>query len=240
MLNAEYAGYKLTTYQSSDGPRAGVVVNDEVFDAAVLTRKATYATVASFLADWNTAEHALKNAAAVATKSRAARYPLAMTKLLLASSYLIFLCYLLLRRELRRSRSRDGGAGEPTTTLGSSCTKPKNLAFLESAWHDRRSWGGEKSLKLYKAIRLGNRTRCRHWANGQGCPAIKGPGLHSGNTIANDLSARDRFQRANVLGSSPFKYDWIKQKTFDGACPLGPWIVAASDIENPQELALKL
>ena len=32
--------YKLVTYQSAKGPRAGVVVDDKLFDAAALTRKA--------------------------------------------------------------------------------------------------------------------------------------------------------------------------------------------------------
>ena len=34
------AGYKLATYQTADGPRAGLVVDDKVFDAAKLTGKA--------------------------------------------------------------------------------------------------------------------------------------------------------------------------------------------------------
>jgi len=37
--------YKLATYQSADGPRAGLVVDDKVFDAAKLTGKAAYASV---------------------------------------------------------------------------------------------------------------------------------------------------------------------------------------------------
>ena len=38
-------GYKLATYQASDGARAGLVIDDKVFDAAKLTGKAAYATV---------------------------------------------------------------------------------------------------------------------------------------------------------------------------------------------------
>jgi len=34
MAGAKSAGYKLATYKSSDGPRAGVIVGNEVFDAA--------------------------------------------------------------------------------------------------------------------------------------------------------------------------------------------------------------
>jgi 2-keto-4-pentenoate hydratase/2-oxohepta-3-ene-1,7-dioic acid hydratase in catechol pathway len=38
----------------------------------------------------------------------------------------------------------------------------------------------------------------------------------------------------------PFHIDWIGQKCFDGACPLGPWIVPSDQIKNPHQLALKL
>jgi 2-keto-4-pentenoate hydratase/2-oxohepta-3-ene-1,7-dioic acid hydratase in catechol pathway len=62
----------------------------------------------------------------------------------------------------------------------------------------------------------------------------------AGYTAANDLSARDRGRRANISDTSPFKADWTKHKTFDGSCPLGPWIVPASDIGDPQNLGLKL
>ena len=44
----------------------------------------------------------------------------------------------------------------------------------------------------------------------------------------------------SISDSSPFKADWTKHKTFDGSCPLGPWIVPASDIGDPQSLGLKL
>jgi 2-keto-4-pentenoate hydratase/2-oxohepta-3-ene-1,7-dioic acid hydratase in catechol pathway len=62
----------------------------------------------------------------------------------------------------------------------------------------------------------------------------------AGYTIANDLSARDLGRRTNISDTSPFKADWTKHKTFDGSCPLGPWIVPARDIGDPQNLGLKL
>jgi 2-keto-4-pentenoate hydratase/2-oxohepta-3-ene-1,7-dioic acid hydratase in catechol pathway len=62
----------------------------------------------------------------------------------------------------------------------------------------------------------------------------------AGYTIANDLSARDHVKRPQVGDASPFKWDWVSQKCFDGACPLGPWIVPAADVGDPQALALKL
>ena len=62
----------------------------------------------------------------------------------------------------------------------------------------------------------------------------------AGYTIANDLSARDAMKRAKNPPASPFHYDWVSQKCFDGACPLGPWIVPAAEIPDPGNLGLKL
>jgi len=62
----------------------------------------------------------------------------------------------------------------------------------------------------------------------------------AGYTCANDLSARDLSKRAEASEKSPFHFDWTCQKSFDGACPLGPWIVPADDIPDPQDLFLKL
>src|SRR5262249_1154911 len=46
--------------------------------------------------------------------------------------------------------------------------------------------------------------------------------------------------RPHLPAGSPFKVDWLSQKCFDGSCPLGPWIVPASEISDPQTLGMKL
>lgn len=62
----------------------------------------------------------------------------------------------------------------------------------------------------------------------------------AGYTIANDLSARDRMRRSDQPDGSPFLWDWLGHKSFDGACPLGPWIVPAFAISDPQRLSIRL
>jgi 2-keto-4-pentenoate hydratase/2-oxohepta-3-ene-1,7-dioic acid hydratase in catechol pathway len=62
----------------------------------------------------------------------------------------------------------------------------------------------------------------------------------AGYTVANDLSARDFTKRPHVSDTSPFKYDWLSQKCFEDACPLGPWIVPAETIADPQKVGIKL
>jgi 2-keto-4-pentenoate hydratase/2-oxohepta-3-ene-1,7-dioic acid hydratase in catechol pathway len=53
-----------------------------------------------------------------------------------------------------------------------------------------------------------------------------------GYTVVNDLSARD------------LQFGWggqyFKGKSLDGFCPLGPWIVTADEIDDPQNLTLRL
>ena len=62
----------------------------------------------------------------------------------------------------------------------------------------------------------------------------------AGYTIANDLSARDLSRRAQVPPGSPFHFDWTAQKGFEGSCPLGPRLVPAAEIPDPQSLAIRL
>src|SRR3954447_27005803 len=55
-----------------------------------------------------------------------------------------------------------------------------------------------------------------------------------GYTCANDVSARD-WQREKRLGGGQF----ARGKSFDGFCPLGPCIVTADEVENPNDLRLR-
>jgi 2-keto-4-pentenoate hydratase/2-oxohepta-3-ene-1,7-dioic acid hydratase in catechol pathway len=78
---------------------------------------------------------------------------------------------------------------------------------------------------------------------GQRCsavPADRAYDVIAGYTIANDLSARENVGREGVASDSPFKWDWIGQKTFDGSCPLGPAITPHRFIGDPMNLGMKL
>jgi 2-keto-4-pentenoate hydratase/2-oxohepta-3-ene-1,7-dioic acid hydratase in catechol pathway len=62
----------------------------------------------------------------------------------------------------------------------------------------------------------------------------------AGYTVANDLSARDLFLRPPMPATSPFFADWLAHKSFDGSCPLGPWMVPARDVGDPMNLGIRL
>lgn len=60
-----------------------------------------------------------------------------------------------------------------------------------------------------------------------------------GYSIANDLSARD-YMRPQFPESSPFRFDWVGQKCFNDACPIGPFLTPSEYVESPEILAMKL
>ena len=244
MASAKRAGYKLATYQSSEGPRAGIIVGEEVFDAAGLTGKAAYATVIGILADWKTAASALKKAAAAAAaagaaKSRAKkRQPLAKTKLLApvrfpSAIYCAGANYADHAAEMAKREGRPPPPDPHTQGLKAwhflkapHAIADPGAAVKISGYANQVDWEVELAAVIGRLAK--------------DVPQDKALGYVAGYTIANDLSARDRGRRANVPDTSPFKHDWTKHKTFDGSCPLGPWIVPASDIGDPQKLWLKL
>src|ERR1700685_1370607 len=76
------SGYKLVTYASAKGPRAGLVVDGNVHDAPSLTGEPAYATVIDLLNDWDAASARCKAAAAQTKDSKAESLPLAQTILL--------------------------------------------------------------------------------------------------------------------------------------------------------------
>ena len=232
------AGYKLATYQTSDGPRAGLVIDDKVFDAAKLTGKAAYATVLGIINDWATAKGALKAAAAKAANGKVKGQPLAKTKLRapLLWPYTIYCAganYADHAAEMARRMNRplepdphiQGLKAWHFIKAAKSVADPGATVKI-SGVSDRVDWEVELAAVIGRPARNVSEDKALSYV--------------AGYTCANDLSARDRGHRANISETSPFKADWTKHKTFDGSCPLGPWIVPASDIGDPQNLGLKL
>jgi len=242
MAGGKRAGYKLATYRTSDGPRAGVIVGDDVFDAEKITGKAAYATVAGILADWKAAEGALKKAAAGAAKSagksRAKRTPLAKTKLLapLPHPPTIF-CAGANYADHAAAMARKHGMAEPADPHEQGL-KPWHFIKAAGTVADpgatiiAADYSKELDWEVELAAVIGR--PCKD------VPKEKALNYVAGYVVANDVSARDRGRRPGIEPTSFFKMDWSKHKSFDGSCPIGPWITPASDIADPQKLTLKL
>jgi 2-keto-4-pentenoate hydratase/2-oxohepta-3-ene-1,7-dioic acid hydratase in catechol pathway len=238
MAGGKRAGYKLATYRTSEGPRAGVIIGDEVFDAAKLTGKAAYATVAGILADWKAAEAALKKAVAGAGKSRAKRQPLAKTKLLAPVPFpLTIFCAGANYADHAAAMARKQGMPEPADPHEQGL---KPWHFIKAARTIAEPGATIKAADYSKELDWEIELAAVIGRPCKDVPKEKALRYVAGYMAANDFSARDRGRRPGIEATSFFKMDWSKHKSFDGSCPIGPWITPASDIADPQSLALKL
>lgn len=61
----------------------------------------------------------------------------------------------------------------------------------------------------------------------------------AGYLVANDISDRGAFIRPDAV-FPPFGFDWLAHKGQDGFCPLGPGLVPAWQVRDPQDLSIRL
>lgn len=232
------AHYKLATYATKDGPRAGLVVDDFVFDAAKLTANKSYATMLGILEDWRKAKGALKAAAEKAARTKKKDLPLAKAKLLAPVIYppAIYCAGANYTDHVKEMNRAHGRPDEPDPhTLGlkpwhflkasRTITHPGATVKI-SDYSKKMDW----EIELTAVIG----TKARHVSIEKALSHV------AGYTVAIDLSARDLGFREKVSPTSPFRADWVAHKSFQDSCPIGPWIVPASDIKDPQHLDLKL
>ena len=224
--------YRLVTYRDASGTRSGIVLGDNVHDVARLLQKPAYASVRGILDDWDAAVLLLTEAAG---ENHADAVSLSGLELLPPIVYpgAIYCAGANYRDHVDNMARRLNIAPEPDPhELGLS-----PWHFIKSSWcavgdgakvelaSDFLDWEAELAVVIGKIAR--------------NVPIEHVFEYVAGYTIGNDLSARDRIQRDAVHIASPFRYDWIGQKSFDGACPLGPWIVPATEIPDPQALTIR-
>lgn len=226
------ADYRLLTYRDASGPRSGIAFGDSVYDLATLLDEPAYATMRGLLDAWETAAPRLAEAR---PGDSAHAMPLASLDLLPPVMYpgAIYCAGANYRDHVDNMARRLNIAPDPD---------PHEIGvppwhFIKSSWC---AVGNKADVELDSnfldweaelAVVIGRLAR--------NVPLESAHDYIAGYTAANDLSARDRTQRSAMHISSPFRYDWIGQKNFDGACPIGPWIVPASEIADPQTLAIK-
>lgn len=234
--------YKLLTYRASaKEARTGMLVGEAVYDLARATATARYASMQSVLDDWRAAERKLRDAAKriESGASRMKGTAIGRVRLLapIANPGNIFCAGANYTDHVAEMARVMGKEPEPN---------PKSLGL--KPWHfiktSRSSVVGPGT-----DVKIPAHCKMMDWEvelvavigrTAKDVPVAKALDYVAGYTIANDLSARDAMRRPGMAETSPFHYDWIGQKCFDGACPLGPWITPARDIKNPNKLALKL
>jgi 2-keto-4-pentenoate hydratase/2-oxohepta-3-ene-1,7-dioic acid hydratase in catechol pathway len=231
------AKYKLVTYQSPEGSRAGLVVGETVFDVAAITGRSSYVTMLDVLRDWPSARDVLQSAADGAA-GKSGGFPLRGTKLLapVQTPAGIFCAGANFTDHMMEMAKVQNIAPEPDPhSVGLNpwhfikamhCLAPPDSTIKLPPYSKMVDWEAELTAVIGTPAR--------------NVPLARALDHVAGYTIANDLSARDLTKRPHVSDTSPFKFDWLGQKNFDDACPLGPWIVPAEDIPDPQNVALKL
>jgi 2-keto-4-pentenoate hydratase/2-oxohepta-3-ene-1,7-dioic acid hydratase in catechol pathway len=228
--------YKLLTYETDTGPRAGILVGDTVHDAEAASGNPKYRSVLAILNDWEAADPAFANIAPKGGSDKSGM-PLRETRLLAPILYpgQIWAAganYADHISEMSQSEFRAVDAkkigGRPWHFSKSS----RSAVIGQDSRRPLPPYSTKVDWEVELAVVIG-RTATR-------VPASRALDYIAGYTIANDLSARDFVARDGIAPDSPFRFDWLSHKGFDGACPMGPWITPARAIPDPQNLGLKL
>ena len=83
------------------------------------------------------------------------------------------------------------------------------------------------------AVVIGSRAKC--------ITPEQAPDCIAGYTIANDVSGRSVTHAEGRTERPKDKFfDWLHGKWADGFCPMGPWLVTADEVPDPQDLELEL
>src|SRR6185295_3782322 len=230
--------YQLVTYQSRQGARAGLVVDDRVFDAAAVTGRPSYVTMLDVLRDWTAARGLLGEAAKSAGARNHEGRPLREVALLapVPTPGGIFCAGANFSDHMLEMAKVQNIAPEPDPhevglkpwhfIKAMHCLAPPDSTVKLPRYSRMVDWEAELTAVIGLPARNVSVDRALDHV--------------AGYTIGNDLSARDLTKRPHVSDTSPFKFDWLGQKNFDQGCPLGPWIVPADAIADPQNVAMKL
>jgi len=223
--------FKLANYQSENGPRAAIIVDDQLYDAANLTDNQAYSSTLAILENWAEAEAELSQAVG----SIDDKTTLADVKLLAPVLYpsAIYCCGANFKDHMDAVTKFH--KLEPTPG-------PKELGVAPFFF-----------LKSPRSV-VGPDSKIDLWSESADfeleLTAVIGREAHkvsledaldyvAGYTIGNDLSDRARILRPQLPAGSPFRYDWNSHKNFKDSCPLGPWIVPASEIPDPMALRMR-
>ena len=227
----------LVSYRVGTTVRAGLVVKDAIFGVAEVTGNPAYATMLDILTDWAAAEPQLK-AASISASSRSGGLPVEAAEFLAPGVYpgTIFCAGANYPDHMLEMAKVHNLEPEPDPrTLGlkpfhfikaSRTVVGTNSMVPLPAYSKKVDWEAELAAVIGR--------------EGKNIPVQSALDYVAGYTAANDLSARDFTTRPGARVGSPFQYDWLSQKSFDFSCPLGPWIVPAAEIPDPQNLSIKL
>lgn len=226
--------YRLVTYQAKSGPRAGIMIGEMLYDAASATGRKSYANMTAILEDWQHADEKFRQLAPENLNGHPrAQSNLRAPVLWPSTIYCAGINYRDHAAEMLHRWVRDSEP-DPKALLGKPwhfLKAPRSIAD-PGATVDASGYSQQLDWEIELAAIIG--IPARH------VPVEHALDYVAGYTIANELSARDRTRRVTTPQDTPFHFDWVGQKSFEGACPLGPVIVPRNDIPDPQNLSMRL
>jgi 2-keto-4-pentenoate hydratase/2-oxohepta-3-ene-1,7-dioic acid hydratase in catechol pathway len=226
--------YKIVTYDAGKGPRAGIIAGDRLIDAADASGNAAYATTLGIFGDWAAADPTLGQLAGAGTAGVAIDWKQMLAPIPLPGA--IYCAGANYADHVREMDARSGREPGPD---------PHKLGL--KAWHFIKS--SHAVVGPGATVMIPPATKKMDWEvelaavigkRAKNVSEADALSYVAGYTVANDVSARDLGQRPPLPPTSGFYNDWLAHKSFDGSCPLGPWIVPAGDVGDPQKLGIRL
>lgn len=235
--------YRLATYAAGSEPRAGLVIDERIIDAASALGEsaARSSSVLALLARWPEVHPRFKDIARGVRASRLTPHsvPLAGTRLFAPVLYpgTVFCAGANYKDHVAEMSRALNLPPEPDPhekglkpwhfikVSQASVRGPEDRIELPR-YSKKVDWEAEIALVMGRD--------CRH------VPVEHALDYVAGLSIVNDLSARDHLRREGVDPASPFFFDWVSQKSFDGALPFGPWITPLEEIPDLGDLKIKL
>jgi 2-keto-4-pentenoate hydratase/2-oxohepta-3-ene-1,7-dioic acid hydratase in catechol pathway len=241
--------YRLATYvRGNDEPRAGIVVDDGLLDVSALLKKSVAQSsstpptqVLQVLERWHQLHPLLQQAArsARSAKAHGNAIPVRDVRFLAPILYpgTIFCAGANYRDHVAEMSKAMNLPAEPDPheaglkpwhfiKASAGCVRGTGELIRLPSYSTKVDWEAEIAVIIGR--------ECRNVSTAHAM------GFVAGLSIVNDLSARDHLKRAGVAVDSPFRFDWVSQKCFDGALPFGPWICPLDDIDDIENLGIRL
>ncbi|RKE38628.1 2-keto-4-pentenoate hydratase/2-oxohepta-3-ene-1,7-dioic acid hydratase in catechol pathway [Paraburkholderia sp. BL23I1N1] len=222
----------LIRYESERGARTGLLLDDRVYDLAETSGEARYVDMAMVLTDWPAFSGWIKKFNPITHNPTVL---VGQVKLLapLANSGSLYCA----------GANYSDHEAEMAAAQGNASVNQKGAR----SWHFLKS--SHSMTGTGSTVRVPAASSALDWeVELAAVIGVKGKDLAietaldhvAAYTIAIDFSARDLSRRQDVPERSPFRMDWLSHKSFDGACPIGPWLVPADNVPDPQNLDLSL
>ena len=232
---------KLASFSTSAIPRArvGLVQDQEIVDVDLAARAldvSPYEQMLDLLAHQDESAHTLQ---AILEKARGRRFSEVRTFAEIGAVHELSQVYLdspipLPRKNIlclgrnyhehaiesyqaRGQERPQGDAPVIFTKATTTVNAPYGKIVIDPAVSTEIDWEAELAVIIGK--------------KGRNIPEAEALSYVFGYTVLNDVTARDiqsKFQQ------------FFKGKSLDGYCPMGPWIVTADEIPDPQQLSLRL